>query len=255
MTVFNSYARYYDLLYRDKQYAEEASYIHQLIKKYGVDARTVLELGCGTGLHACKLAEIGYTLHGVDRSATMLSAALERTSGMEEPTASRLSFSIGDIRSISLQEKFDAVISLFHVISYQISNDDLRMAVATAKHHLNDGGIFIFDCWYGPAVRAQRPAVRVKRFEDDQVQITRIAEPAMHDESHVVDVKYQVFIRDKNDGNIEELCEMHRVRYLFDPEITSILDEQGMTCIDSFEWLTGKTPGSDTWSVCFVVRK
>ncbi len=254
MTVFNSYARYYDLLYQDKKYAEEASYVHQLIRKYGLDTRTVLELGCGTGLHARALAEMGYTLHGVDRSAAMLGAALERLPGMDGSAASRLSFSSGDMRSVRLQGKFDAVISLFHVISYQTTNNDLAAAFATAKHHLKAGGIFIFDCWYGPAVLAQRPSVRVKRFEDDRVRVTRIAEPVMHDESHVVDVNYQVFIRDKDDGGIEELCEMHRIRYLFDPEITSILREQGMTRIDSFEWLTGKTPGSDTWGVCFVVR-
>jgi SAM-dependent methyltransferase len=255
MSVFNSYARYYDLLYKDKNYTEEAAYVHQLIRKYTPDAHSVLELGCGTGLHARILAELGYTLHGVDQSHEMLAAASQRLSGMNAAAASRLSFSVGDMRSVRLPDTFDVVISLFHVISYQTTNDDLSAAFATAKQHLKAGGIFIFDCWYGPAVLAQRPSVRIKRFDDDRVAVTRIAEPVMHDEDHVIDVNYQVFIRDKEVGTIEELRETHRMRYLFDQEITSFLGGQGMTCIDRFEWLTGKVPGKDTWGVCFVVKR
>ena len=32
--VFNEYAHYYDLLYKDKDYVGEAEYIDSLIKKY-----------------------------------------------------------------------------------------------------------------------------------------------------------------------------------------------------------------------------
>ncbi|MHB8843608.1 MAG: class I SAM-dependent DNA methyltransferase [Nitrospirota bacterium] len=254
MKIFNNYARYYDLLYKDKHYAEEALHVHQLISKYAPGARSVLELGCGTGMHARALAEMGYTLHGVDQSTEMLEAASRRRMSMDKASSSRLSFSAGDIRSVRLSGTFDAVISLFHVVSYQTTDADLAAAVSTAKHHLNAGGVFLFDCWHGPAVQAQRPEVRVKRFEDDQVQITRIAEPVLHDESHIAEVNYQMFIRDKHDDSIEELRETHRMRYLFDPEVAAILREQGMTCIDTFEWLTGKTPGSDTWGVCYVVK-
>ena len=37
--VFDAYARYYDLLYKDKDYAGEAAYVHGLIQKYGTGAR------------------------------------------------------------------------------------------------------------------------------------------------------------------------------------------------------------------------
>ena len=64
----------------------------------------------------------------------------------------------GDIREIRLNKRFDTVIALFHVISYQTTNEDVTAAFETARQHLNSGGIFIFDISYGPAVLTERPA-------------------------------------------------------------------------------------------------
>ena len=52
MSVFRHYARYYDLLYRDKDYAAEAAYVSKLLGRYGDHAASILDIGCGTGLHA-----------------------------------------------------------------------------------------------------------------------------------------------------------------------------------------------------------
>jgi hypothetical protein len=146
------------------------------------------------------------------------------------------------------------VISLFHVMSYQTTQDDLSAAFTTATAHLVPGGIFIFDFWYGPAVLHQQPSLRVKRLEDDRIQVTRIAEPVMHPDEHIVDVHYQVFIRSKSDRIIEELLETHRMRYLFDQEIDDLLARQGLRLLDRSEWLSGKQPAQDTWGVCCVVQ-
>jgi hypothetical protein len=34
MSVFAAYSRYYDLLYRDKDYAAEARYVHELVQRH-----------------------------------------------------------------------------------------------------------------------------------------------------------------------------------------------------------------------------
>jgi predicted TPR repeat methyltransferase len=51
MTIFKAYARYYDVLYATKDYAEEAAYVLRIIQRHRPEARTVLDLGCGTGAH------------------------------------------------------------------------------------------------------------------------------------------------------------------------------------------------------------
>jgi len=253
MTVFGNYSRYYNLFYRDKDYVGEAAYIAELIRQHRPGAANVLDLGCGTGRHAALLAEKGFAVTGVDRSAEMLAVAAAQLAG-REPQAPPLNFHQGDLRAIRLGETFDAVVSLFHVMSYQTGNDDLRAAFATVRQHLKPGGVFIFDCWYGPAVLTDRPTVRIKRLEDEEIAVTRIVEPVMHANDNLVDSNYQVLIRDKASGKVEELRETHHMRYLFRPELELLLAEAEMRVIEAAEWMTGRPAGFDTWGVCFVVR-
>ena len=108
----------------------------------------------------------------------------------------------------------------------------------------------MFDCWYGPAVLNDQPAVRVKRFADNKLEITRIAEPLMHPNDNVVDVNYEVHIVDRKTQNLNVLRECHRMRYLFMPEISAMFARHGMRPVVAAEWMTGKEPGFDTWNVC-----
>src|SRR3989338_4823779 len=142
--VFSAYARYYDLIYKDKDYAGEASYIDDLIQKHRPGAKTVLNLGCGTGKHDACLEKKGYSVCGVDLSDVMLAEAKKCT------IPGRLEFFRGDVRTVNLERNFDVVVSLFHVMSYQTQNDDILAAFRTAGRHLMPGGIFIFDFWHGP---------------------------------------------------------------------------------------------------------
>ena len=98
------------------------------------------------------------------------------------------------------------------------------------------------------------PVVRVKRMEDDVTSVVRIAEPIMHPNENLVEVKYQVFVKDKSSGKLEMLQESHRMRYLFMPEIEELLNRAGLKMVDSFEWMTSRQPSTDTWGVCLVCR-
>jgi len=210
MTVFGTYSRYYDLLYKDKDYSGEAEYIRAIIHRHSPDARTILDLGCGTGRHDFLLAEMDYEVAGVDMSQEMLAVANAQRSSLYTPEGiiphpPSVSFHHGDIRSIRLEKTFDVVISLFHVMSYQTGNEDLAAAFATAKAHLKPGGIFIFDCWYGPAVLADCPVVRVKRLEDDEIALTRIVEPVMYANRNLVELNYHIIAREKESDFVSEM--------------------------------------------------
>ncbi len=246
--VFDAYARYYDLLYRDKDYSAEAEYIAAQIKARAPNARRILELGCGTGGHAEHLARMGFVVHGVDFSETMLSQAEKRRQMLSPDIAACLSFGFGDVRTVRTGETYDAVISLFHVMSYQTGNQDLRAAFETAAMHLTTGGAFLFDFWYGPAVLLQRPDVRVKRLEDEDIKVTRIAEPVIHFNENVVDVNYSVFIEIKATGHVEEVKEQHRMRYLFLPELELMLEKDRWASASSFAWRKTSAPSESDWA-------
>lgn len=255
MTAFGGYARYYDLLYRDKDYRGETEFVHRLICEHAPNAHRVLELGCGTGMHGVMLAEQGYDVSGLDLSEDMLAAAAQRLAGLTPAITSRVRFVHGDVRDFHFEGRFDAVLALFHVMSYQLTNDDLRAVFDKVKAHLAPGGVFIFDCWYGPAVLTDRPAVRVKHLADDDVAVTRIAVPTLHPELNRADVQYQLFIRDKRRNTVEELSEVHRVRYLFRPELELLADACGLRVEFCGAWMSGCEPDFSTWYVYFVLKQ
>lgn len=254
MSVFADYSRYYDLLYRDKNYVGESKYVAGLIRRHMPEAKTVMEMGCGTGLHAATMARLGFDIVGVDMSEGMLESAETRRAALDEDIAARLRFVHGDARSVRLGQKFDVVVSLFHVMSYQTTNEDLAAAFDTAREHVRNGGIFLFDCWYGPAVLRQWPTETEKHLKDDLIDVTRKAEPEVYPNENVVDVHYTVHVTDKLSGDTETLRETHRMRYLFTPEVEAALSRAGMELIDSKGWMTDEAPGFGTWGACFVAR-
>jgi SAM-dependent methyltransferase len=197
--------------------------------------------------------DVNYHVFGIERSQEMLARSLALTEKMT-PGHGQLTFAPGNIRDIRLNKNFDAVIALFHVISYQTTNEDVTAAFAAARHHLKPGGIFIFDVWYGPAVLTELPEVRIKRMADDQTEITRLADPVLHPNENRVDVHYHVFVRDLATQAVAELKETHAMRYFFKPEIERIAAQTGFQCLHTEEWLSGKTIGCDTWGVCFVLK-
>ena len=167
-------------------------------------------------------------MHGVDRSSSMLNTANERCANLPPALRERLTFTQGDLRHIRLEQQFDVVTALFHVISYQTKNEALQAAFETARAHLRPAGTFIFDCWYGPAVLCQRPEVRVARFEDEAVEVTRIAEPRLLLNENRVDAHYQLLARAKTGHSLDVQEKVHELRYLFKPEIEKLLGDAGM---------------------------
>ena len=252
---FANYSPYYDLLYADKNYNAEVDYLRTLIQEHSSrHVHTLLELGCGTGIHATLMAAHGINVLGVDLSAEMLEGARVRAVS-KDLGSEQLSFEQGDARSFRAPRIFDVVTSLFHVLSYQTTEADLQAMMKTAAVHLEADGLFIFDFWYGPAVLWQRPSIRAKRLVNDHLEVTRLAEPVIHDETNTVDVNYTVIIKDIATGKIDEIKETHCMRFLFQPEIDRLLDANGFDRIGAEEWLSRKPQSLDTWGVCVIARK
>ena len=250
MEVFKDYAYYYNTFYRDKDYGTEARQIDGCLQRYGKNINTLINLGCGTGKHDLEFAEMGYQCTGIDMSSLMIAIAEKNA---KEANVS-IDFQTADIRSYIPQKQFDAVISLFHVMSYQNSNHDIIAAFRTARKALLHAGLFLFDVWYGPGVLNDKPAVRIKEIEDEENRLIRVARPVMHENENVVDVNYDVFVIDKASGTTKEIRETHNMRYFFRPEIELLLAEADFELIDCLDCRTLEKTDFSSWTSFFIAR-
>lgn len=242
---FNLYSKYYDLLYADKDYFAEAKYISGCIKRELPNATSILEFGSGTGTCGLILKGMGYDVYGVELSAQMTKRAQDKGFPCQQ----------GDIASFESERKFDSVISLFHVVSYLTENSSLEKTFLNAAKCLNPNGLFIFDVWYSPAVFHQKLENRIKRVENNEIKVMRIAEPITRINENIVDVMYTIVVKDKITDKWEEFTEVHSMRHFSIPEISFLAEHTGFEVIKAEEFLTGAAPSENTWGVNFILRK
>jgi len=221
--VFGEYSNFYDALYQDKDYEAEVTFLEGIFERYANNpVRTVLDLGCGTGGHSLILTRRGYCITGVDRSERMLGLAQNkaRSAGVGAE------YHLDDIRTFRSPKIYDAVISMFAVMSYQTTNDDLQAALQTARRHLKPHGLLVFDVWFGPAVLAERPTDRCKVVNKDGIRIIRIANPKLDILAQTVEINYKV-LQIKEDRVLNEVDESHEMRFLFPQEAAYFLGQNG----------------------------
>lgn len=250
MQTFKDYAYYYNSFYKDKDYKAEAEIVDKLLKRYNSQIKKIINFGCGTGKHDIEFARLGYQCKGIDMSPLMIDIAKQNC----DLNGSRIEFEVADVRNYETDTKCDAVISLFHVMSYQNTNEDILNAFKSARKSLNDNGYFLFDAWYGPGVLSDKPCVRVKEIEDEWNKLIRIARPALHDKENVVDVNYEVLIINKENSKVQTINEVHKMRYFFRPELEFLLKEAGFELLDNFDCQTLDETDYDSWTSYFIAK-
>lgn len=249
----SSYAAAYDALYRGKDYAGECDLLLDVLREAnGRGLRRILDLGCGTGSHALILAQRGLEVIGVDRSAEMTEIARQRAAPL--PPGRRPEFVTADIRDLRLDETFDAVLMMFAVLGYQRTNAEVLAALHTARAHLDEGGLFAFDVWYGPAVLNERPSERVKVAESASRKIIRVASGSLDARNHLCAVDYRLWTLDGG-RLVDEVAESHLVRYFFPLELELFLDVAGFSLLrlEAFPDRAGD-PDESTWNVLALAR-
>lgn len=252
MVFDKQYSNLYDIFYHEKDYPLECDLIEKVFKENRLSPQTILDLGCGTGGHALRLSKRGYKVTGVDRSAQMLEIAGKKAAS----GGLTIDFYEQNINTLHLDSRFDAVISMFAVIGYQAANDSLEKTFLKVREHLQPGGIFIFDCWYGPAVLKQGPESRIKTLETGaDSRILRLVTPEPDELNQVVHINYQV-LEIEGDRIVGETKETHTMRFFFVQELRYFLEKAGFkrTRFYPFGNLAGQLTAAD-WNMLVVADK
>lgn len=169
MEAYERSARVYDLLYTGagiRDFAADAAAVHDLVQRANPQARTLLDVACGTGLHLAHF-RTWYDVAGIDRSAPMLAVARSRL-GDDVP------LSAADMRDFDLQRQFDVVTCLFSSIGYLTDENDLPRAFRRFVAHLAPGGVCVVDGWVRPDAWRDDYAPPPEQADDGTTTVVRL---------------------------------------------------------------------------------
>ena len=126
----------YDLYVGD--WPDEMDFYHTAAAQAHGRGDAVLEVACGTGRVAIRLAEAGVQVTGLDHSPAMLSVARSKSSAM-----SNMHWVQADMREFALDAQFGLVIIPGHAFQNIHTADDQLACLTCIRRHLTPGGVLI----------------------------------------------------------------------------------------------------------------
>ena len=136
MLEYKEMAKYYDLFYYNKSYKKEVKFLVKIIG----NRKSILDVGCGTGIHMNLLEEKGYHVDGLDLNDGMLNIARNRING---------NLYEGNLLDYNINKTYDAIISMFAVFNHLKNYDELEIGIINWYNHLSENGVLIIDLHNG----------------------------------------------------------------------------------------------------------
>ena len=130
------YAQTYDAVVPD--WPGEIDFYRELAAEAHANGQAMLEVACGTGRVAIRLAREGFEVAGLDLSPAMLDVAREKSAGM-----SNIRWVQGDMRSFDLGETFGLAIIPGHSFQNILTAADQFACLASIRRHLVPGGLLV----------------------------------------------------------------------------------------------------------------
>ncbi|MFB6216168.1 MAG: class I SAM-dependent methyltransferase, partial [Candidatus Aenigmatarchaeota archaeon] len=211
--LYRNLAKYYDLIYHDKDYEGEVERVEDLISEYKrTEGSKLLDVGCGSGGHLKYLKE-DFACTGMDVNEGILERAREKVEGVD--------FIQGDMTDFSLDEKFDVITCLFSSIGYVKTKSKLGKTLNNFYRHLKEGGVVIIEPWFDES-SFNEGNVDLKIYENDDVKVIRASMSTKEGKQSVIKMHYVIA---RGDVGIEHHREEHRMG-LFDVDETLELVEK-----------------------------
>ena len=216
--MFNKSADLYDAIYQNKDYAVECEKIDQLIQQHKQNAaKTLLDIACGTGLHASGL-KLKYSVEGLDIEQKLLDRAKDRNPDMI--------FHCGDMTDFALHRQYDVITCLFSSIGYVGTIQRLQKTLVCMLEHLNSGGVLLIEPWFTP--EAYYPGRVHALFVDrPELKIARMNVSAIRDAISVIDFHYLVATKD----GVEGFREKHELALFTHEQMMAAFGAAGFTQI------------------------
>ena len=226
---YDAWAAWYDIGEGDR--STDLAYYLSLAKS---PMRSVLELGCGTGVIAsamrAKLSglepERQVRVVGVDQSAAMLALAQARDAAVE--------WRLGDLSQAPGEDRFDLVFCAFNTLQFMLRDEDLMRALVNARKRLAEGGRFAFDLYQPnfPYLRIARQDSLGRRVVHQGRQLEIREDASYHEDSRILELHWR--LRDIAMPERILAATSFRIRQYPAEEILRLLDCAGLGVLERY---------------------
>ena len=245
MNAYKNLAASYDRLTNDVDYESWVDFAQAILKREGLQPRTVADLACGTGSATRILARRGYRVTAVDLSEEMLTEAMDKCSDLENiPT-----FAHQNLARLHLPRAVDMAVCFLDSLDYILDPADCEAAIRRTYRALNPGGIFIFDVNTPEKLRAMDGQVFLD--EDDDVYCVWRGE--FDEETNICSYGMDLFQRE---GEVwHRSFEEHREYAYSIEQLKGFLKKAGFTRIEVYADRLFCAPRAGEQRIWFKARK
>lgn len=202
---------------------------YDVISKLAKGARSVLDLGCGTGVLSARLAKNADVV-AVDPAGAMLDIARQRYAEMN------IDWIEEDARDLRLDRKFDLIVLSGHAFQVFLTKEDQCQVLNTIAEHLTDEGRFVFDSRnpYFSASKERIKAETIRKFEHSQLGEVEAWNESAYD-VHSGVLTYSNSYRLVGASEIKTAQE--QIKYTPKTTLMELMDEAGLDIIQCFgDW-------------------
>ena len=245
MNAYHALASSYDSLTLDVDYDAIVDFYMCLLKRENVAPRSAVDLACGTGSVAIRLAKLGMQVTAVDLSEEMLCIASQKAQGMENaPT-----FVCQPLQKLYLPRAVDLAVCALDSMDYITDPEDCRQAIHRVYKALNPGGCFIFDVNTPEKLRAMDGQV----FLDENENTFCVWRGEFDEKTNILSYGMDIFQRQ---GNLWHRSFEEHLEYAYTAnQLTGWLKEAGFTKIEVFSDRRLEPPKTGEQRIYLKARK
>lgn len=227
--MFTASAELYDVIYAGfKDYRAESAQVAALVRQQRPQARTILDVACGTAEHARLLAdEHGFEVDGLDLDPAFVEIARRK---LPRGTVYQ-----GDMMTFALPTRYDVILCLFSSIGYVRTLENIRLTLERFRRHLAPGGMVLVEPWFAPGV-LEAGRVTVNRGERDGVQVVRMSHVEVDDRLSRIRFEYLIGRRE----GIEHATEIHELGLFTTDEMMHCFTGAGLSATHDVQGLDGR---------------
>lgn len=247
MSAYGVFARYYDALMAEVDYAARAHYLLELFERYaGKRPQTVLDLACGTGSVTLELMKLGADVIGVDLSFDMLSIAREKAAKAQQNPL----FVCQDLARLDLYGTSEGAVCTLDGLNHIIDSSRLEAAFTRLHYFLEPGGLFLFDV---NTPYKQEQVLANNAFVYDLKEVFCVWQNSYHAQERRTDICLDFFWPDG--GVYRRATEEFSERAYTAEEWQKLLQKTGFECLAVLDDLTFCAPGPVSVRNIYVVKR